>query len=196
MRPLHPSAHAAAWVVLFTSALSVGLALHLGHPMARRLVATSVNRTLASVLVGHVTIDRIGSLGLTHIDDLDAHVDAPDGSPVLRVDGIRARISTWVLLRRLILSRGAVVVDVPELTIGYVDVAVDALPNGAPRIASAFALRAPSPSDTSSPGLRLHLRHVRIGHATFHAQPSVPVEGDLDGVEGNLGVVSGVVAID
>lgn len=196
MRPLHPSAHAAAWIVLFTVALSVGLAIHLGHPVARRLVATSVNRTLASVLVGRVTIDRIGSLSLTHIDDLDAHVDAPDGSPVLQVDGIRARVSTWVLLRRLILSRGAVVVDVPELAIGKVDVAVDAQPNGAPRIASAFTLRAPSPTDASRPGLRLHLRHVRIGHATFHALPSAPVEGDIDGLEGSLGLVSGVVAIE
>jgi translocation and assembly module TamB len=194
---LRASAHTATWFVVFLASLLLGVAVHLGHPVARRLVAAGVNSTLAPILVGRVVVDRVGALGLTSLDDVDAHVDGPDGKPVLRVEKVRARISTWGLVRRWLGGRKAISIHVPELAAAKVEVALDSDETGSLRIERAFNLRkASNPNEPAGPELRLRLDHVRIDHASVRFAPTAPIEGDVEGVEGSLGVAGGVVTVD
>ncbi len=88
--------------VVFCVAAVVGLALHLGLAPARRSVVQRVDGALEPLFAGKLTIERIGALGLTHADDVDAHVDAPGGACVVRATGVTAHVSTGALLRSLL----------------------------------------------------------------------------------------------
>jgi translocation and assembly module TamB len=180
-------------------ALGFGAAVHLGHPIARRLVATSVNRTLASVLVGRVVIDRIGSLGLTGIDDVDAHVDDATGQTVVRLEGVHARLSTGLLLRRLFGGRRQVDIDLPLLSAARVDVMVASDESGSPRVSSALAVRqppSPAVSTSAGPPLRLRLSRIQVARTTFDARPTAPIDGEIDGLAGSLSLEAGLVTLD
>ena len=197
MRALHASAHTATWIVVFACALVAGAAIHLGQPAARRLVAAGVNSTLEPILQGRVVVDRVGALGLTSLDDVDAHVDGPDGKAVIRVQGVHARISTWGLVRRLFGGRRQIAIDVPEASVSKVEVALDSDATGEMRIVRAFVSRTPSaPDEPPGPELRLHLRHVRIAHAVVRFEPTTPIDGDVDDVEGSLRIEGGMVTVD
>lgn len=196
VQPVHPSLHALAWLFFFSIALGVGAAIHLDHPLARRLVAASVNRILASVLVGHVTVDRIRGLSPRQLGGVDAHVDDEKGRTVLRVEGADARVSAWTLVRTLVTSPQDVVVDVPDLSAANVQVDLEVDPDGSPRIAKAFSSReTPRPSTSPSP-LHLRLKRVTVARTSFRARPGAPVEGEIDDLEGSVRVESGVTAID
>jgi translocation and assembly module TamB len=197
MHPRRVAAHGAAWIVFFTAAVLAGALAHLGHPVARRLVAVAVNRTLAPVLAGRVTVDRVGALSATHVGELDAHVDGADGTPVLRLQGVHAHISTWVLLRRLLAPRSRVVLDIRSLSIARVDIALDADAAGVPRLARAFALRDASTAPSSSKAsVRLDVRDIRIGEVTFHASPSAPVSGTVEGLGASLRVAGDRLSLE
>jgi translocation and assembly module TamB len=197
MHPMRASAHTATWVVVFSGALAAGIAIHLGHPAARRLVAAGVNTTLEPILLGRVVVDRVGALGLTSLDDVDAHVDGPDGKPVIRVEGVRARISTWSLVRRLLGGHKQIAINVPEASVARVEVALDSDVTGVTRIERAFFSRTPSnPNAPPGPELRLHLRHVRIGHAVVRFEPTRTIDGDVDDLDGSLGIEGAVVTVD
>jgi TamB, inner membrane protein subunit of TAM complex len=196
MRPLRASAHAATWILVFAGALVIGVVIHLGQPAARRLVAASVNAALAPILLGRVVVDRVGALGATTLDDVDAHVDGPDGRPVLRVEGVRAHISIWALVHRLFGSRRQIAIVVPQLSVARVDVALDSDASGVTRIERAFSLRQLSGPTSGGAPLHLRLRQVHIGHALVHFAPSAPIDGDVDDLDGSLGIDDGLVTVD
>src|SRR5207237_4478177 len=52
------------------------------------------------------------------------------------------------------------------------------------------------PGEPPGPELRLHLRHVRIAHAVVRFQPTTPIDGDVDDVDGSLGIEGGTVTVD
>lgn len=195
VRPLHPSLHALAWIVIFSMALGAGAAIHLEHPLARRVVAASVNRILASVLVGRVVIDRIRGISPWHLDGVDAHVDDPTGRTLLRIEGAKARVSAWVLLRSLATNQD-IVVDVPELFAANVQVDLEAEANGSPRLATALSSRETPRPGASGPPLHLRLSRVTVARTSFRAQPSAVVQGEIADLEGSVRVESGVTAID
>ncbi len=183
MRLLRALAHAHVGAVLFVSALVAGAILHVAAlPLAKRVVILDVNRVLRSALAGHVVIDRIGFLGLTHVDGIDAHADDPEGERIAAVEGVSARVSTVTLLRSVLGSHGPLVVDVPSLAIARADVRLDAGKDGALRIARTFAPRAPSP-ENEPPGreARVMLPDIRVEHARVHAEPDVANDADVEG---------------
>lgn len=195
-RPLHPALHAVAWAVLLSIALGAGAAIHLDHPLARRMLTASVNRILASVFVGRVVIDRIHGLGLgAHLDGVDAHVDDARGRTLLRIEGADARVSAWVLLRSLVTGQQDIVVDVPELSVASLQVDLEAEPDGSPRLVTALSAREARRS-ASGPSAHLRLSHVVVARTSFRVQPSAPIEGDVADLEGSVRVDSGMTAID
>jgi len=173
--------HAHVSAVLFVSALLVGTVLHLSVlPFSPRLVASLVNRALAPVLGGRVTIEGIGRLGLKRIYRVNVHVDDVDGKPVLRVEGVSARVSTLALVRSL-LGHQPIDVEIQELSIERVDAYLDADDAGVPRIARTFTLRSPTPENAPpGRGVRLALPRVHVNHALVRAQPSAPLDADVD----------------
>src|SRR5579864_2570029 len=128
---------------LLALAIVVVPVLCLRLPFARRLVAANVNRALSSAFVGHVVVDRIGDMSLTSAGGIDAHVEADDGGGLVKVDGVRARVSTWKLLRS-VLGYGDIAVDLPEVSVAGAEVTIDPDENGTLRIARAFVWSASS----------------------------------------------------
>src|ERR1700722_18272695 len=97
LRAIGLLARALGAMVVFVAAVVVGFAVHLGVPAVHRAVVSRVNALLVPVFAGKLTIDRVGSLGLTSVADVDAHVDDPDGKTVIRATGIAGRVSTVAL---------------------------------------------------------------------------------------------------
>jgi translocation and assembly module TamB len=187
---------AACAVVTSIVAAAVPLSLHLAP--VRRMVATNVNRALAPVFAGRITVDRIGALGLTYVEGLDAHVDDADGRRVLQVEGARARVSTWTLVRSVLGPRGEIVVDVPELSVARVEATLDPDDSGTLRIARAFELRPDTSPGESARAVRVTLARVLVETSRVHVRPNAapPLEVDVSGAEGSVRAAAGTVAID
>src|SRR5579863_10158840 len=130
--------------VVVALAFMLAPVLCLRLPFARRVIVANVNRALASTFVGHVVVDSVGGIGWTQVDGVAAHVETVDGERVLRVEGARARVSTWALLRSLV-GQGDIVVDLPEISVGSVEAVVDPDESGTLRIAQAFEPRPKQP---------------------------------------------------
>jgi translocation and assembly module TamB len=199
MPKLRGVARAAAAGAVAASVVAVALPLSLRLPRARRLVAAKVNGVLASTFVGHVVVDQIGELGITHAGGIDAHVEDADGTTLLRVEGARARLSTWALVRSVIGGHGEIVVDVPELTLGRVDATIDPDATGALRIARAFELR-PDAARNQSPGrgARVTVPRIFLAHADVHVRPNAapPLEAEVDGAEASLRLAGRRLSLD
>jgi translocation and assembly module TamB len=183
---------AMATVIVFVAAIVLGLALHLGLAPARRSVVQRVDAVLEPVFAGKLTIERIGGLGLAHVDDVDARVDDPDGKLVVRATGVRAHVATAALVRSLL--GGDLIIDVSDVTVATAEVNLDTDGAGDIRIARAFAPRSPSPPG-GPPGRVVHLTisPIHVTHAAAHGQldGAPPIDGDLDGADARVLVSSG-----
>ncbi len=181
---------------VFVAAIVLGLVLHLDVPSARRAVVARVNGLLGPVFAGKLTIDRVGSLGLMAVAGVDAHMDDPDGTTVIRATGIAGRVSTLALVRSLFSSD--IVVGIPEASLVSAEVNLDADRAGTLRIAEAFLPRTESTSTTPGPDVRLSMPRVHLKHVSVHGQPEgAPLlDANVDDADGSLAVSPGKVAID
>jgi translocation and assembly module TamB len=182
--------------VVFVIALVLGLVVHLGVPSAQRAVVARVNGLLGPVFAGKLTIDRVGSLGLMAVAGVDAHVDDPDGTTVIRATGIAGRVSTVALVRSLFTSD--IVVGIPEASLVSAEVNLDADRAGTLRIAAAFLPRTASTSTTPGPDVRLSMPRVHLKHVSVRGRPegAPTLDANVDDADGSLAVSPGKVAID
>lgn len=186
-------AHVAASV--FVVALVSGALLHLAYvPLFARLVVASVNRALDPLFLGHVTIDRVRSIGFGGAIGLDGHVDDAHGRRILTLEGIDARLSTFALLRSLP-SKGPIDVDIPEVSVAHAYLDLDPDETGVPRIARAFDARSPTPSAGKGRSVRLALPHAHIARLSIHAPP-VTDDAELDDADASLLLADDGVAVD
>ena len=145
-----------------------------------------VNRLLVGTFRGTILLRRVGLLRLDRIEGVDVEVFDPEGTRVLYLRGVSARIRTLSLLRSL--ARGRTVVELSALSVDDADVTVDENDRGELRLAQAFAapIAAPAPTKTGSPAapstLEITIPSIRLGHAWVHghtaAIPVVDVEVD------------------
>ena len=194
---LRAAARALATAIVFLAALVLGFVVHLDVAAPRRAVVARVNQLLTPVFAGKLTIDRVGSLGLTSLAGVDAHVDDPDGTTVIRATGIAGRFSTVLLLRSLV--AGEIDVEIPEASLASAEVNLDTDDEGTPRIAKAFLPRTPSTSTTPGPSVRLSMPRLHLGHVSVRGRiaGAPPLDGDVDDADGSLAVTpGGKVAID
>jgi translocation and assembly module TamB len=133
-----------ATAALFVAALVGGAILHLDTPLARRVIATEVNRFLATKFVGKVVIEHIGKVHLDGADDVAALVRDPAGRVVLRANGVSSRIVllpvVWAELKR----KGDIPVALKWVHAKRADLTLITEADGKPSIAHAF-----DPSDTT-----------------------------------------------
>jgi translocation and assembly module TamB len=181
--------------VVFVLALSGGALVHLDLPAVRRAAASRVNAALASALPGKVTIERIGSIALTHVEGIDARAEDPDGVTVLHVRGAGARIALGSLVRSL-LGAGDIRVEIGPLAVEGAEINLDADASGTLRLVRTFV--APGPSAGSSRGVALSLRDVRLEHATVHGRPAgaPAIDADIAALQASLAVAPGALTID
>lgn len=192
-------ARAVTGAVVGLSLVLAGAALSLRFSQVRGLVTAKINRVLASTFVGSVTVDGIGALGLTHVEGIDAHVADASGRTLLRIEGARARVSTWTLVRSWMAGHGEVAVDIPELACARAYVTLDPDERGALRIARALELRTDRPrGETPGRGVRVSLSRISLEHATIHVQPNAapPLDAEVDGAEARLRFAGHSLAID
>lgn len=193
---LRAAARALGTIVVFLAAVVLGFVAHLDVPAVQRAVVARVNSLLLPVFAGKLTIDRVGSLGLASLGEVDAHVDDPDGKTVIRATGIAGRVSTIALLRSL--GSREIVVGVPVASLVSAEVDLDTDDEGTARIAKAFLPRTRSSTPSSGPSVRLSMPQVHLGHVSVHGAPVavLPLDGDVDDVDGSLSVAPGNAAID
>jgi translocation and assembly module TamB len=183
--------------LVFVLAVVAGLLAHMDVPAVRRAIVARVNEVLASVLAGHIVIERVGSFGPGGVEDVDARVDDPEGKTVVHVWGLRARLSTWDLLRSLV-SEPDVRIGIEEVSVVRADVSLDADETGALRLARAFTPPTPaSPSMGGGGGVRLSLPHARLGHVAVHGRPPAGplIDAYVDGLDGSVSVTPSKIAL-
>jgi translocation and assembly module TamB len=191
---------AVAWTaglgVVFTLATVGGAAIHLNLPVARRVVASRVNGILDSTFKGKIVIERLGSLRLTRLDDVDAKVFDPEGHLVIDVRGLHARFGTVSLLRSLA-SGDTLTVHVPEATIDGAEVVLEQDEAGELGISRTFEPRTLSTGGPSR-GVDFHLDAVTIHHAWVHGHlAAVPVlDADLIDLAGGFASTPKAIGID
>jgi translocation and assembly module TamB len=180
---------------VFVLGAAGAVALHVDTPTFRRLAMGVANAALASAVHGRVVIERIGALGLGRIDGVDAHAEDPNGLRVVRVEGVRGRLSTWALVRSLAGS-GNIVVDISDVTVDRADVDLDTNADGVLALARAFE---PRTTTGGAPGRGVSLRiasgHVESGRAHGLAN-GVVVDADVSDADAAVSAGPGTVTVD
>lgn len=177
--------------VTFVTATAAGVVLHLDVPATRRLVMTQVNGVLEKQLKGDVKIEALTGLGLRGIDGARVRVKDPDGVQVLYADGVKIRVRALQAARSALFGKGDIHVAVPLVSIDHADVALDADPMGALRIARAFE---PKPTNEPEPppkkggrGVFVDAPDVVLKHAWAHgvmSEGAPPIDADVKDLAG------------
>lgn len=182
LRVLLAIARVAGLGAIFVVALAGGVLLHLRTPAALRCVRTTANAILATNLAGRVEIDAIDRIGIDGIGGARVTVHDPSGVQVLHLDGVTVRMHGVAIARSALLASGPLVIDGVSIDVRNIDADLDGTPDGALRIANAFAPRvAKPPSRPESPGrgVRLDAKLV-LDHAWLHGAPPNAVFVDVD----------------
>jgi translocation and assembly module TamB len=169
-------------------------------PCGRRLAVRELNATLAPMFKGRIVVESVGALGLNGVRNVDAYVQAADGSNVIVARGVRARIAPFALLRSL-LGHGDLQIGVYDLDVKSVDVNVDSDDKGALKVAGAFDPATPkpvTPPDPKARGLLLEFPEVAVHHAWIHGHMAgaPPIDADLDDVLAAVRVPPAGMTID
>jgi translocation and assembly module TamB len=168
--------------------LVVAALLVVDLPWGRRFAARELNAILAPMFKGKIVVDHIGSLMVSGVGDVDAHIDAADGTRVLVARGASARIVPIALVESLLRTSHDLDIDVFDVNVDSVEVNVDTDNAGALKLVGAFdpaqPTTPPSPDAPSARGLHLGFPHATVGHTWVHGhmKGAPPVDADLDEV--------------
>jgi translocation and assembly module TamB len=181
-RVLHVAGVALRAFAIFSTALVALALLSLELGPVRRFVVARINDALRPSFEGRVTIERVEHLGLGGIRGARVRVDDAAGTQVLLVDGASVRVSPLSTLRSVLLGKGDMVIDLPEVKLAYVDANLDGDGGGALRLAKAFEPKDKTPSPPPSRKVALRLGRIAMDHAWLHGvPPEAPlVDADLD----------------
>ncbi|MEP7123617.1 MAG: translocation/assembly module TamB domain-containing protein [Byssovorax sp.] len=172
--------------VVFAAAAVGGLALHLNMAAPRRFLAARVNGLLDGAFKGKVVIQRLGSIHLTRLDDVDARVLDPEGHLVIDARGVHARFGTVSLLRSLV-SGETLTIHIPEVSIDGAEVVLEENDAGELSLARAFESSTPS-TGAPSRGTEVTIDAIQIRHAWAHGHlAAMPViDADLKDLAGSF----------
>jgi translocation and assembly module TamB len=183
-------------VLVFVVATVAGIALHLDHPAARRLVGSTVNSVLAPVLNGSITLDKVDRIALVsgRVAGMDVTIRDAEGRTVIVARWVSAQIALVPLVRSLI-DDGPLLVRLEHVRIDGVDLTLRDDASGVSSLANTFLPReSPQPEEsneqgTPGAGFVVILDDVSIGHVWAHGSlGGQPMDIELDGLSGRLRV--------
>jgi translocation and assembly module TamB len=164
--------------------LVIAALLVIDLPWGRRFAARELNAVLAPTFKGKIVVDSIGSLMLSGVGDVDAHVDAPDGTRVLTAKGATARIVPLAVLGSFLRTSHDLHIDVFDVNVNSLEVNVDTDDTGALKLIGAFDPAKPPTTPPPPPGRGLHLEfpHATVAHTWVHGhmKGAPALDADLD----------------
>lgn len=190
-------ARASGAALVFVLAAIGGALLHRNLPTVRRAILTRVNAALATVLPGHIVIQRLGSLGFDRVSGVDVSITDPGSVEVIQLRGLTARIDVVGFLRSL-RSTGPLAIDLPEVAAQSADVNLDPAPEGPLRIVRACVPATAAPPSPAARPVRLHMPQIRLGRVTVHGSPAsgLPLDIAMGGVDALVRVGPGETVLD
>lgn len=201
-RALLALAHGARSVCLlatFTGSLALGVSLHAGTPVFRRMTATIANEAMAGLFPGKVVVRDVQALSIgptAKVHVREAEILDPDGHRVIVANDIDASIDLVRLLASLART-GAPDVELDDVHIGSSEVVLDVDASGTPLVARAFSPRpvqGPATPDTAPatpppppPEPRVKIRKARLARGSVHGNLVPPsLDGDVADVEASF----------
>jgi translocation and assembly module TamB len=172
-------------LVLVVLTLALGVLLSLDLPPSRNLAVRELNRVLVSQFKGTVVLTRLGHLGVLGVSGVDAKVTAADGTRVITVRGIGARISPLTILKSALFGKGDLRIRVADVSVDAVDADLDAAPDGSLELVRAFDPRSPAaPPTPGARGIAIDLPAIRLTHAWVHGVMAgvPPIDADVNDV--------------
>lgn len=176
--------------VVFAASLGGGAVLHLDARPIRALATAITNSVLADTLVGEVTIERLGHLGLDGLRGVTVRVKDDTHTEVLLVRDVDVLLDPKPLLVSL-QAGGAIHVKVPTARIGAIDANLDVDEKGTLRIERAFTPKPSPPSPKKAgPGtvVKVDVGAFVLAHAWAHGNVVPGLDADIDelAVKGTL----------
>ena len=181
--------------LVFVAGTVAGVAIHLDHPAARRLVSSTLNSALAPVLKGTITLDKIDRIALLsgRVAGMDVTIRDAEGHTVIVARWISARIALVPLLQSLV-GTGPLIVRVDRVRVEGADVTLRNDANGVLSLANTFLPRPSSPrvqAASTGQGVVLTVDGLTLDHAWAHGNlGSQPVDIEVDRLSGHLRVDS------
>jgi translocation and assembly module TamB len=183
-------------ILLFVFATVAGIAIHLDHPAARRLVSRTVTSALEPVLNGTIVLEKVDRIALLtgRVAGMNVTVRDPEGHTVIVARWVSARIALLPLIRSLV-DDGPLRVHLDRVRIEGVDVTLRDDASGEISLESTFLPRVssepgePREQGLPSEGVVLTIEDLSIGHAWAHGSVEAqPVDIEVDGLSGRLRV--------
>jgi translocation and assembly module TamB len=188
-------ARAASFAGVTLLLCAVGLVVSVNTRLARALIADAVNRALSAYFCGQVTVESIGSIGVSAIRGVRLSVIDPDANQVLRLGKLDAHVALLPTLRDLLSNRKVLEVVFAEVAIDQMNLYVQ--PSG-DSLNLQRAFRVCAPPSASGHTVRLAIRKIRVAHLLAHLElTNVPAfDAEFKDVGASLLLIPGKLAID
>lgn len=172
-RLVRGSAALLATLVCFTSALGVGLVLHLDTALGRRVVATLTSRFLSDLFRGSFEIATFTDLQIDHLSTPRVVLRDEDGNRVIELEQLKVNADAIEIVRDLVRSDDKLTIVLPHIRVERAETSV--LPHGDTQ--ELTLVRALTPRSTAldeeavnleepGPYVRVWMPLIEIGQAT------------------------------
>ncbi len=150
-------------------------------PPVRAFVASKTTALLAGTFKGKLVIERIGSVGWSGVNDVDAHALDPAGKRVITVRGLSAHLPWPRLVWDLVVAKpNPQTIEIHDVSFEHAEVALRDDGSGTPTLADTFASPTPStgPSGTQT---NVVISSIAFCHAWVHGAlgSAPPIDADL-----------------
>ncbi len=156
-------------------------------PPARAFVAEKVTAALSGTFKGKLVIERVGSIGWSGVDRVDARVLDPDGKRVLAVQGLSAHLPWPRLVWNLVVAKpDPNTIELYDVSFDHAEVVLRDDGSGKPTLANTFAPPKPSPGPGKQTNVviqRISFRHAWV-HGRLGSAPAL--DADLADLAGDL----------
>lgn len=174
----------------------VGGALTLNTPLARRLLGNAVNRALAGYFCGQVTVERIGSIGLSGIRGIRVTVVNPEKHQALSLRNLDARFALLPTMRDLVMGRRKLSLTIEELSVNQVTTVLQSDAADNLNLQRAFRICAPPTPTGRSIGLSIGKINIASLPACVDLFGIPPFEAQLNNMVASVAMLPGKLTID
>jgi len=199
------AAQAFALACVFSTAASVGFALHSDFAATRRLVKAQVTERLAEMFKGKIVVREVRhlSVGTTTTVQADVEILDPDGKRAILANGVDVALDLAELSRSL-KAGGAPSLRFTKAKIDDLEIVLDVDGQKQLKLSHTFDARHPKAATPSKPAVEvpesirlfaptLSVKHV---HVRGDVAPAPGIDGDLDALEAKVVIAANVLRID